>query len=321
MSSVRILLRTLVVAGLSAALVAPMSAARAEPSASELTQQINKASTELEKVVESYNKLNEEIKDSKAAVATLSARLGPLEQQAGQARAEAAELASRAYKTGGGLTAANVLLGRGDSSSLVNRLSALEQLARDRDRQIAGFDATQRQYLDEKARLDATLARQTAQAKQVAAGKKRIEGELAKLYQMRRAAYGSETSTGSKYSGNIPAVSGKAGVAVRYAYNAIGKPYVYAAEGPNGYDCSGLTLAAWAAAGKSLPHNAAMQWDKVAHISRGSLKPGDLVFYRSLGHVGLFVGGGKIIHASRAGEPVKIVSVDVMTPYGYGRVR
>ncbi|MBE1484624.1 cell wall-associated NlpC family hydrolase [Plantactinospora soyae] len=317
----RILLRTLVVAGLSAVLVAPMSAARAEPSASELTQQINKASTELEKVVESYNKLNEEIKASKTAVAALSARLGPLEQQAGQARTEAAELASRAYKSGGGLTAANVLLSRGDGSSLVNRLSALEQLARDRDRQIAGFDATQRQYVDEKSRLDATLARQTAQAKQVAAGKKRIEGELSKLYQMRRAAYGSETSSGSKYSGKIPAVSGKAGVAVRYAYNAIGKPYVYSAEGPNGYDCSGLTLAAWRAAGKSLPHNAAMQWDKVAHISRGSLQPGDLVFYRSLGHVGLFVGGGKIIHSSRAGEPVKLVSVDVMPPYGYGRVR
>jgi cell wall-associated NlpC family hydrolase len=320
LSSVRILLRTIVLAGLSAVLVAPMSAARAEPSASELTQQINKASTELEKVVESYNKLNEEIKASKAAVVTLNARLGPLEKQAGQARVEAAEIASRAYKTGGGLTAANVLFSRGDSSSLVHRLGALEQLARDRDRQIAGFDATQRQYVDEKARLDSTLARQTAQAKQVAAGKKKIEGDLAKLYQMRREAYGSETSAGSKYTGKVPAVSGNAGVAVRYAYDAIGKPYVYGAEGPNGYDCSGLTLAAWQAAGKSLPHNAAMQWDKVTKISRSALKPGDLVFYRDLGHVGLFVGGGKIIHASRAGEPVKLVSVDVMSPYGYGRV-
>jgi len=320
LSSVRILLRTLVVAGLSAALVAPMSAARAEPSASELTQQINKASVELEKVVESYNKLNEEIKEGKAAVATLSARLGPLEQQTEQSRAEVAQLANRAYKLGG-LSNANALLARGDAQTLVSRLGALEQLARDQDRRIAGATETQRQYLDQKARIDATLARQTAQAKQVAASKKRIETELARLYQMRRAAYGSETTSGSRYTGKIPSVSGNAGVAVRYAYNAIGKPYKFGAEGPSGYDCSGLTLAAWQAAGKSLPHNAAMQWDKVAHISRGSLKPGDLVFYRSLGHVGLFVGGGKIIHASRAGEPVKLVSVDVMPPYGYGRVR
>ena len=115
-------------------------------------------------------------------------------------------------------------------------------------------------------------------------------------------------------------MSGKAGVAVRYAYNAIGTPYVWAAEGPNGYDCSGLTLAAWRAAGKSLPHNAAMQWDKVAHIGRGSLQPGDLVFYSGLGHVALYVGSGKVIHAPTFGESVKLASVDMMSPYGYGRV-
>ncbi|MFY1687525.1 NlpC/P60 family protein [Plantactinospora sp. WMMB782] len=320
MLPVRILLRSLVVAGLSAALLAPTTAARAEPSVGELTQRINKASAELEKVVESYNKLNEEIKESRAAAATLGARIEPLRQQADQSRAEVAELATRAYKLGG-LSTASALLSPGEGSSLMNRLGALEQLARDRDRQIAGFDATQRRYTEEKARLDTTLARQTAQAKQLAAGKKRIEGELAKLYEMRREAYGSATSAGSRYTGSVPAVSGKAGVAVRYAYNAIGKPYVWAAEGPNGYDCSGLTLAAWKAAGKSLPHNAAMQWNKVARIGRGELKPGDLVFYSGLGHVALFVGGGKVIHAPRAGESVKLASVDMMTPYGYGRVR
>ena len=138
---------------------------------------------------------------------------------------------------------------------------------------------------------------------------------------MREEAYGSATSSGSSYSGKIPSVSGKAGVAVRYAYNAIGTPYVWAAEGPNGYDCSGLTLAAWRAAGKSLPHNAAMQWDKVAHIGRGSLQPGDLVFYSGLGHVALYVGSGKVIHAPTFGESVKLASVDMMSPYGYGRVR
>ncbi|WP_422773517.1 NlpC/P60 family protein [Plantactinospora sp. WMMC1484] len=320
MSSVRILLRTLVVAGLSAALLAPASAVRAEPSVGELTQRINKASAELEKVVESYNKLNEEIKDTKAAAAALGARIEPLRQQADQSRAEVAELANRAYKIGG-LTTASALLNRGDGSSLADRLGVLEQLARDRDRQIAGFDAAQRQYTEEKSRLDATLARQNAQAKQLAAGKKKIEGELTKLYEMRREAYGSATSAGSRYTGTVPAVSGKAGVAVRYAYGAIGKPYVWAAEGPGGYDCSGLTLAAWRAAGKSLPHNAAMQWNKVAHISRGQLKPGDLVFYSGLGHVALFVGGGKVIHAPRAGETVRLASVDMMSPYGYGRVR
>jgi len=75
------------------------------------------------------------------------------------------------------------------------------------------------------------------------------------------------------------------------------------------------------AAGKSLPHNAAMQWSAVAHISRGDLRPGDLVFYNGLGHVGIFVGGNQIIHAPHAGTVVQLASVDIMPPYGYGRVR
>lgn len=320
LSSVRVLFRVLIAVGLSATLLAPVSGARAQPSVTDLTRQINKASAQLEKVVESYNRLNEQIKESRAAIATITARIGPIEEQVRQGRAEVGTLAARAYKSGG-LREVNALLRTDGRNSLADRLGTLDLLARDRQRQLRGYDATQRRYVEEKARLDATLARQTAQRKQLAIGKSRIEADLDKLYEMRRAAYGRATSAGSSYSGKIPPVSGQAGVAVRYAYGAIGKPYVWAADGPAGYDCSGLTLAAWRAAGKNLPHNAAMQWDRVAHLSRGSLRPGDLVFYRGLGHVALYVGGGKVIHAPTFGETVKIASVDMMTPYGYGRVR
>jgi cell wall-associated NlpC family hydrolase len=70
-----------------------------------------------------------------------------------------------------------------------------------------------------------------------------------------------------------------------------------------------------------LSHNAAEQWHQVAHISRSALQPGDLVFYNSLGHVGIYVGGGQIIHAPHPGTTVQLASVDIMRPYGYGRVR
>jgi Cell wall-associated hydrolases (invasion-associated proteins) len=320
LSSTRTLLRALVVATVSAALVAPTSVARAEPSAAELTQRINKASAELEDVIEAYNRLNEDIKKSRAAVAALNQRLGPLEQQVAQGRAEVARIAAQAYKFGG-LSNASVLLGRGATNDLVDRLGFLERLAHDRERQLSAFDAAQRQYLDQKAQLDATLARQTAQAKQIAAHKKKIEADLKRLYDLRRAAYGSPTSTGGAYTGKIPAIDGNAGKAVAFAYRAIGTPYVYGADGPNGYDCSGLTSAAWRAAGKSLPHSAARQWSVVAHISRSALKPGDLVFYRNLGHVAIYVGDGKIIHAPQPGESVRLASIDIMPPYGYGRVK
>lgn len=318
MSSARKLLRALVLVGLGIGLTVPAAAAQAEPSPSELTEQINKASTELEKVVESYNKLNEQLKQTKTAAAALSARMGPLEAQLAKADAEVGQMASVAYRTGQVGTASALL---GGSGPLADRLGMLDQLARDRKRQLEGFTEAERRFTEEKAALDATQAKQNAQLKELAAGKKRIEGDLDKLYKMREEAYGSATSSGGGYTGSIPSISGKAGVAVRFAYNAIGTPYVWAGESSSGYDCSGLTLAAWRAAGKSLPHNAAMQWDVVAHIGRGSLQAGDLVFYSGLGHVAIYVGSGKVIHAPQAGESVKLSSVDMMTPYGYGRVR
>jgi cell wall-associated NlpC family hydrolase len=312
------LLRALVPVVIALGIAGPATAAAAEPTAGELTKQIEKESAELEKVVESYNKLAEEIKATKAASAKVASSLGPLEHDLADAQARIGEIAVAAYKTGD-LGPVGALLG--DESTFLPKLVTLDRLAASRQEQVAAFDATRSSLSTERARLDTARAKQEAQAAELAARKKAIEADLDKLYEKRSAAYGSSTSAGSSYTGAVPSVSGKAGVAVRFAYGAIGKPYVWAAEGPNGYDCSGLTLAAWRAAGKSLPHNAAMQWDKVAHIGRSALQPGDLVFYSGLGHVALYVGSGKVIHAPTFGESVKLASVDMMSPYGYGRVR
>ncbi|MET8231930.1 NlpC/P60 family protein [Micromonospora sp. NPDC005298] len=325
MSSLRNLLRVVALAGMSAALVAPPVVAHAEPSPADLTRKIEASSGELERVVEAYNKLREDIKANEASVARLQARIGPLEQQAEQSRADVAELATTAYKSGG-LRTADALLRPGGSAALLDRLGALDQLTRQRQERISGFTANQRRLLDEKARLDATLTRQAAQARQLAAGKKRIEEDLAKLYELRRQAYGAATErpeprAAAAEAGNVPSVAGSAGVAVRYAFGALGKPYVWAADGPNGYDCSGLTSAAWRAAGKSLPHNTRMQWSAVAHIGRGDLRPGDLIFYNGLGHVALYVGDGQVIDAPSAGRNVLKRGMNMMPIQGYGRVR
>ncbi|WP_207922841.1 C40 family peptidase [Micromonospora sp. KC606] len=319
------LVRTLTVAGLSAALIAPAAVARAEPSVAELTARIEKSSTELEQVVESYNKLNEEIKANKATAARLQAQIGPLEAQTARSRAEVGAMAATAYKTGG-LRTARALLEPGGPTTLMDRLSTIDQLTRDRQERISGFTDNQRRLLDEKSRLDATLAREAAQARAMGNTRKKIERDLAKLYEMRRAAYGRATEAPTpgptaRPAGDAPAAPGNAGAAVRYAYGAVGKPYAWGADGPNGYDCSGLTSAAWRAAGKSLPHNTRMQWGVVAHISRAELRPGDLVFYRGLGHVALYVGGGQIIDAPSAGRNVLKRGMNIMPIQGYGRVR
>ncbi|MGW3603005.1 NlpC/P60 family protein [Micromonospora sp. NPDC005161] len=324
MSSLKNLLRTMALAGMSAALIAPSAAAHAEPSPADLTRRIETSSAELERVVESYNKLTEEIKTNKTSAARLQARIGPLEQQAEQSRADVAELANTAYKSGE-LRTADALLRSGGSAALLDRLGALDQLTRQRQERISGFTASQERLLDEKRRLDATLTRQAAQAHHLATAKKQIERDLTKLYELRRQAYGAPTERPAPKpaaeAANVPAVAGAAGTAVRYAYGALGKPYVWAADGPNGYDCSGLTSAAWRAAGKSLPHNTRMQWGAVAHIGRSDLRPGDLVFYRGLGHVALYVGGNQVIDAPSAGRNVLKRGMNMMPIQGYGRVR
>jgi cell wall-associated NlpC family hydrolase len=310
--------RCLLVAALALALTTTtVSAAQAKPSRGELEKQIDKASNQLEDVVESYNKMKLDLKATEGAESKLNASMKPAQDRLAAASAQLGVIAASAYKSGQ-LSTVNAVLG--DAGDLVDRLGLLAVLSRDRQRQVDQFTASHQTYLQTKAGLETTQQKQAAQVSQLAGRKKKIEADLKKLYAMRTAAYGSPSETGVKYTGKVPKIAGSAGKAVAFAFAQIGKPYVYGADGPDSYDCSGLTLAAWHAAGRSLPHNAAAQWSAVSHISRAELQEGDLVFYRNLGHVGIYVGGNQIIDASRAGKPVTKRTINIMTPYGYGRV-
>ncbi|MCZ7433072.1 C40 family peptidase [Streptomyces sp. WMMC1477] len=111
----------------------------------------------------------------------------------------------------------------------------------------------------------------------------------------------------------VPAASGRAAQAIAFARDAIGRPYVWGATGPGSYDCSGLTQAAWRAAGVSLPRTTYTQVDAGRRVSRAELAPGDLVFfYQGLSHVGLYIGNGQMIHAPRPGSTVTVAPVDSM---------
>lgn len=100
----------------------------------------------------------------------------------------------------------------------------------------------------------------------------------------------------------------RAEIAVATAMAQIGDPYVWAAEGPDAFDCSGLTLYAWAKAGVALPHNSTRQYATLPSVSRDELRPGDLVFsgHGSISHVGMYIGNGQMVHASQTGQPVKV---------------
>ena len=111
----------------------------------------------------------------------------------------------------------------------------------------------------------------------------------------------------------------KGAKALAFAKKQLGEKYKYGAAGPNAWDCSGLTMKAWKAAGVNLPHSASAQAKKGRKVARRDLKPGDLVFFYSpISHVGIYAGGGKVIHASRPGKPVASIKISYM-PYKSAR--
>ncbi|MBC3194552.1 C40 family peptidase [Pseudonocardia sp. C8] len=99
----------------------------------------------------------------------------------------------------------------------------------------------------------------------------------------------------------------------------LGKPYRWGATGPSAFDCSGLISYAYSKAGKDVPRTSRAQATVGTKVAKSDLRPGDLVFFYSpVSHVGIYIGGGKIVHASTSGEPVKVSAVDAM-PFNSAR--
>jgi cell wall-associated NlpC family hydrolase len=169
----------------------------------------------------------------------------------------------------------------------------------------------------ELKRTEEVLAEEKAEADKKLAEAKEILGELEAEERAELAAQASRSS--SRVPSSVPA-SGRAGAAVQYALDQVGDAYVYGASGPSAFDCSGLTMMAWAQAGVGLPHSSSGQMSSGAPVSSGSLQPGDLVFYYSpVSHVGIYIGNGQIVHAANPSTGVEVAPVFSM-PYS-GAVR
>ncbi|MEX1007385.1 MAG: NlpC/P60 family protein [Acidimicrobiia bacterium] len=114
----------------------------------------------------------------------------------------------------------------------------------------------------------------------------------------------------------IPAPSQGAAGAIAYAQAQLGKPYCYGGAGPDCFDCSGLTMRAWGAAGVAMPHGSTEQYNMFPHVPLSQAQPGDLIAWD--GHIGLYIGGGMMIHAPHSGTVVQIAPF-YGTPWGAAR--
>ena len=155
-------------------------------------------------------------------------------------------MSARLYETGPGSRVV-ALLNAGTADALVEQMANVDELARRQTAEVSGALALRDRYLAEKAPFDTLTAVLAAQDADLAARKRVIQQQLAQLQQLRLAAYGA----GGPGRGELRPVpcplvylGDRGSIAAKKACDAIGKPYIWAAAGPNGYDCSGLALAA-----------------------------------------------------------------------------
>jgi cell wall-associated NlpC family hydrolase len=198
-------------------------------------------------------------------------------------------------------------------AKLAQARELLSTLTADEKARLAAIEQREREEADRKAE---ELARQqaaqaTAQEVQEAQGSQEGQGSQGTGEDT---STGTATSTGTPSGTTAPAEDStyatKATKAIAFARAQIGKPYVWGATGPGSYDCSGLTQAAWKAAGVDLPRTTYDQVTAGTTVSLADAKPGDLVFfYDNIGHVGLYIGNGMMIHAPKPGTYVREESV------------
>jgi hypothetical protein len=294
----------------------------AVPDPAAIEKQIAKIWAEAEPAIEKYNKIHESYKKNKAKQAALEKKIDPLQRQLDLSQIRIGAISAQVYK-GGQVDAFNAVLSSGSPEQLADQLTILDQLARAQQRQLSGVTELKAKYDTQRAPIDELVAKLAGQDKELSANKKKIEAQLAKLQELRRQAYGSSGGTGSLRPWTCPAeyLPTPGYKAAKYACNQAGDPYVWAAAGPNSFDCSGLTLAAWQQVGVSMPHNALDQRNSMPYVKRADLEIGDLVFYYSgVTHVAIYVGNGKVMHAPNSLDVVRMADMDAVGPiHSFGR--
>ena len=313
----------------------PIDDKKAEAAA--LQAQIEANSHQIEALGERYDGAVLALQQAQAAVADASARIDATRAEVRLIRGFVRQRAASVYRSaasGGSLATLDVA----NAQELLVRKKYAEAQSSQDDALLGRLDDAETQLATQKADAEQARNAADAQREQISSAKTQIEaantqeqqllskvqGELAQLVaqeQARRAAAALAAararfsrSVSAQGDGdpeaypNLPPNGPVAAAAIEFARTQLGKPYLYAASGPNSYDCSGLVMAAFRAAGVSLPHYSGAQYQTLPHVPLGSVQVGDLMFWGSGGseHVAIYVGDGKILEAGGSTHIVHI---------------
>ena len=305
-----------------------------------------------EQATERYNQQTDRLDEVQRRLARTQANIARQQARVDEVTSSMGGYAAATYRTGGVDPTMQVLLAEDPDAFLAEasvvdayaaqQVDQLAEVASERqaleeqkllaDEELERLQAVEAQLETEKATITAHLDEAQAlldslKAEEKAKLEAERQAEIRAAEQARQDAANRASRDASRPAGSAPnapapsvPASGRGTIAVDFAMAQLGDPYQWGATGPNSWDCSGLTLKAWAAAGVSLPRSSSAQFGAGTKVSRDALQPGDLVFFYSpISHVGIYIGNGQLVHATNPGNPVRIASISSM-PYS-GAVR
>jgi cell wall-associated NlpC family hydrolase len=320
--------RSRAVLALGAALIATAtgvlspSVASAEPgTAAEAMEQVRKAAQELTVIDEQVHQAEVTVGEQRATADAAAAAAAEAQRAVDAYEPQLRAIAHTGF-TGENQSRVAAFLTSDSATDLVQQMTTLDLIAAHTNEVIAHVAALQdvaeeaQAVADEAAaRAEAGLAELQAQQAEVQKRVEQYQADFARLSAEEQAAVTTAIAGPALAPPSIdqlPLAPGSAAAtAVTVALAQVGAPYVWGASGPGGFDCSGLTSYAYAAAGVSLPHSSRAQSQLGRAVSRSELQPGDIVyFYSPVSHVGIYIGNGMMVHARTFGQPVAVTSVD-----------
>ncbi|MEW2073238.1 NlpC/P60 family protein [Streptomyces sp. NPDC017966] len=321
---------TAVALGLLSAAATALAAVPATATPYDVTRaEVDRLYREAEKATEAYNEADERtdglrrrIADAQDGIARQQARVNTMRESLGS-------LAGAQYRSGG-LDPTLALLLSDDPEDYLERASVLDRITVHQAGELRRLRSALRSLAQDRAEAAGKLGALEKSRRAVAAHKRTVERKLAEARRLlnslpagERAAWDRATRsarTDLLGPGEAPA-SRRAAAAVAAARSALGRPYVWGANGPSSFDCSGLIQWSYAQAGVALPRTSQAQRHAGRQVPLSEARPGDLVVYRSdASHVGMYMGNGQVIHAPHPGAPVRYDPVGMMPVSSVTRV-
>ncbi|MFD7720093.1 NlpC/P60 family protein [Streptomyces sp. NPDC059814] len=292
---------------------------------------VDRLYAEAEHATEQYNKAGEDVGRLRGEVRRAQDRAARGQERVNGMREEVGSAARAQYRAGG-IDPSLALLLSSDPDNYLDRAAVLGRVNDSRAGALSELRRAQRALAQIRAEAAGSLAGLERGRAAVSRHKRTVVRKLTEARRLLGSLSGTDRAalerasrdgrdTAARPTAGLPAGSARAAAAVMAVQRALGRPYVWGASGPSGFDCSGLMQWAYAQAGVSLPRTSQAQRYAGRMVPLSQARPGDLVAYRAdAGHIGMYVGNGQVIHAPYPGAPVRYDPVGMMPVSSVTRV-